>query len=212
MSCRLSKSISPSHYLISYGSISLTPPFEFTGVVSITLRLANDVDQNSITLHCLDLAIEQASLIDGDGGSDGMEATSINYSIKNETVTLVFPSKINSEKGNVKTLKVVFNGKLNDKMRGLYRSSYVGLDGKEKVMCCTQFESTDARRAFPCWDEPAFKATFKIIATVPLLPDSNIVAVSNTPVQETNEFRLTGKRFKTVRICTTRLRLAFIGS
>lgn len=53
-------------------------------------------------------------------------------------------------------LRVSFRGILNDKLAGFYRSKYV-LNGTEHVIATTQFEATDARRAFPCWDEPAFK-------------------------------------------------------
>ena len=62
-------------------------------------------------------------------------------------------------------------------MAGFYRSKYV-VDGKEKFMACTQFEATDARRAFPCWDEPALKATFNVYLTIP----SNLKALSNMPI------------------------------
>ena len=75
------------------------------------------------------------------------------------------------------TLHVVFSGFLNDYLQGFYRSKYT-VDGVEKYMATTQFESTDARMAFPCWDEPAVKARFRISLTTPL----NYTAVSNMPV------------------------------
>ena len=50
-------------------------------------------------------------------------------------------------------------------MCGFYRSQYE-VDGVKKLMATTQFEATDARRAFPCWDEPALKATFAFTLTV----------------------------------------------
>lgn len=74
------------------------------------------------------------------------------------------------------TLHVVFSGYLNDYLQGFYRSKYV-VDGVEKYMATTQFESSDARMAFPCWDEPAVKARFRISLTTPL----NYTAVSNMP-------------------------------
>ena len=55
-----------------------------------------------------------------------------------------------------------FRGLLNDKLRGFYRSTFTDDDGVERVIATTQFEATDARRAFPCWDEPDFKAGFAI--------------------------------------------------
>ena len=53
-------------------------------------------------------------------------------------------------------------GTLNDKLRGFYRSTFTDDDGVERVIATTQFEATDARRAFPCWDEPDCKAVFAI--------------------------------------------------
>ena len=63
--------------------------------------------------------------------------------------------------------------------QGFYRSTYQGPDGNQRVMACTQFAPTDARRAFPCWDEPALKATFDFTFVVP----KDKVALSNMPVK-----------------------------
>ncbi|XVE53865.1 hypothetical protein DITRI_Ditri03aG0036000 [Diplodiscus trichospermus] len=70
-------------------------------------------------------------------------------------------------------LAIGFEGVLNDRMKGFYRS-------EKKNMAVTQFEPADARRCFPCWDEPSCKATFKITLDVP----SELVALSNMPVLE----------------------------
>src|SRR5207247_10782885 len=76
------------------------------------------------------------------------------------------------------SLRLVFRGTLNDKLRGFYRSKYKDAAGQEPWLAATQFEATDARRAFPCWDEPAFKAVFAST----LLIDAALTAVSNTGV------------------------------
>ena len=73
------------------------------------------------------------------------------------------------------TLHTGFRGLLNDKLRGFYRSTFTDADGVEQVIATTQFEATDARRAFPCWDEPAHKAAF----AVTLVVDEDLFAVSN---------------------------------
>ena len=75
------------------------------------------------------------------------------------------------------TIRVVFDGILNDDLRGFYRSTYTDADGVEHVLATTQLESTDARRAFPCWDEPDLKATFAVSLTAP----PGMTAVSNGP-------------------------------
>ena len=77
-------------------------------------------------------------------------------------------------------IRIGFRGTLNDKLRGFYRSTFTDDDGAVHTIAVTQFQSTDARRAFPCWDEPAFKATFASTLVV----DRNLLAISNTAVVE----------------------------
>ena len=73
-----------------------------------------------------------------------------------------------------------FTGTLNDKLRGFYRSTFTDEAGESHTIATTQFESVDARRAFPCWDEPDRKATFEIT----LLIDRAAEAFSNSPIVE----------------------------
>jgi puromycin-sensitive aminopeptidase len=74
-------------------------------------------------------------------------------------------------------VSLTFAGTLNDQLRGFYRSQYTAIDGTTKHLATTQFEATDARRAFPCWDEPSVKATFEVTLVIP----DGQVAVSNMP-------------------------------
>lgn len=92
---------------------------------------------------------------------------------KKEELTITVPKMVAGEA----TLLIEFTGHLNDKLVGFYRSKYE-FSGKEKYLATTQFEAADARRAFPCWDDPESKATFD----VSLLVDSNLTAISNMPV------------------------------
>ena len=75
-------------------------------------------------------------------------------------------------------LHMMFRGTLNDTLRGFYRSTYKDQTGATQTMAATQFEATDARRAFPCWDEPDFKAVF----STTLVIDKTLTAVSNSVV------------------------------
>ena len=75
------------------------------------------------------------------------------------------------------TLSITFDGVLNDKLRGFYRSTYRDADGREHVIATTQMQSTDCRRAFPCWDEPDFKAVFGVTLVI----EPEMLAVSNGP-------------------------------
>ena len=77
-------------------------------------------------------------------------------------------------------LRMTYTGELNDKLRGFYRSQYTNPEGETAYLATTQFEATDARRALPCWDEPAVKATFKVTLNIP----AEMEAVSNTPIIE----------------------------
>ena len=85
--------------------------------------------------------------------------------------------------GSKAQLTHVFKGTLNDNMAGFYRSSYKDAKGAEKFMATTQMEPTDARRAFPCFDEPALKAEF----TVTLIADKGLTCLSNMDVKSEKE-------------------------
>ena len=91
---------------------------------------------------------------------------------ENEQATFNFPETLNPGRWE---LQITFSGILNDKLHGFYRSTYKDPNGQEKTLASTQFESTDARRAFPCWDEPAFKAVFQVTLVV----DEKLTAISN---------------------------------
>ena len=90
-----------------------------------------------------------------------------------------------------------FEGELNDKMKGFYRSKYFSHpDLQERYAAVTQFEATDARRCFPCWDEPALKATFNISMTIP----ENLVGLSNMPLIDEEK---SGNATKTLKFATS---------
>lgn len=161
---RLSKNIVPIEY-----DIQLKPDLEnftFEGIETITLSILKKT--KTLTLHSKELEIETVSILLGKEKVFGK----ISYDEKSETATFIFPKII--PVGKIR-LNLVFKGILNDKMRGFYRSKYHIL-GKEHHMATTQFEATDARRAFPCFDEPAQKAVFH----VSLIILKGKTAISNT--------------------------------
>jgi puromycin-sensitive aminopeptidase len=80
-------------------------------------------------------------------------------------------------------LRIKFRGILNDKLHGFYRSQYTDAAGKAHTVATTQFEATDARRAFPCWDEPAMKAVYKVTLVV----DEHLAAYSNAGIEHTEQ-------------------------
>jgi aminopeptidase N len=76
------------------------------------------------------------------------------------------------------TLTFAYSGRIEEEARGLFAQQYRGADGKTSTLLSTQFESIDARRMFPCWDEPSFRATFLLRVTLP----AEWTAVGNMPV------------------------------
>lgn len=131
--------------------------------------------------------------------------TSVNISTEDETAEFLLEKQL--EAGSYE-MDIVFDGEINDKMKGLYRSKYVNEKGEDQYAAVTQFESTDARRCFPCWDEPALKATFDITLIVP----PKLVALSNMPVKETiNVGDLIRYEFERTPIMSTYLVATVVG-
>jgi puromycin-sensitive aminopeptidase len=153
--------------------ITLTPDltaFSFTGEETIGIEVQETTSQ--IVLNAAELQIQQAEILH-DGQRTPAQAISLDEEA--ETVTLTFTAPIPV---GTRQLFMQFTGILNDKLRGFYRSEYTLPDGTKRVMATTQFEAPDARRAFPCWDEPAHKATFEISLRIP----EHLTAISNMPI------------------------------
>ena len=146
--------------------------FTFDGEQSVDLLILEAT--STIVLNSIDLEISNTTL-----HANGTTLTSKSVTIDKdaETATLDFGETI--QPGDAR-LEMVFTGGLNDKLMGFYRSEYTSQDGETRYLATTQFEPTDARRAFPCWDEPAKKATFEVT----LVFSDEYQAVSNTPVVE----------------------------
>ena len=160
--------VRPRHY-----RITLQPDldkFTFDGLELIDVEIAETTSE--IVLNADEMQVHTATLVK-DGSSQ--RATAITPDGKRETVTLSFANPIAP---GAAQLDLRFTGALNDKLRGFYRSQYVNPEGEVSYLATTQFEATDARRAFPCWDEPSCKATFQLTLNIP----TQMVAVSNTPI------------------------------
>ena len=162
--------------------------FTFDGEQSVDLLILEAT--STIVLNSIDLEISNTTL-----HANGTTLTSKSVTIDKdaETATLDFGETI--QPGDAR-LEMVFTGELNDKLIGFYRSEYTSQDGETRYLATTQFEPTDARRAFPCWDEPAKKATFEVT----LVFSDEYQAVSNTPVVEE---AVPGPGLKSVRFAET---------
>ena len=155
---RLPTTVRPSAY-----RLELAPDLEaatFSGEVAIDIDVADEV--GSITLNAIELSISAATLV-RPGDASSSEVVSIDFDEDEERVTLTFATPIPAGPA---TVHLTFTGILNDMLHGFYRSTFTDADGVERVIATTQMESTDARRAFPCFDEPECKATFEVTLVV----------------------------------------------
>ncbi|NXO41080.1 AMPN Aminopeptidase, partial [Locustella ochotensis] len=103
------------------------------------------------------------------------------------------------QKGQRYRLSSSFTGELADDLAGFYRSEYTDESGNKQVVATTQMQAADARKAFPCFDEPAMKANF----TVTLIHPSNYKAISNMPVKNTMEQMINGETWNVTEFDTT---------
>ncbi len=162
---RLPRNVLPRHY-----ALVLSPDLgraSFDGEAAIELQVTETTAE--IVLNATELEISEVRLTQ-DGGKS--LSASVSYLPEEEQASIRPAEPI--EAGNW-TLHLRFSGKLNDLLRGFYRSKFKGEGTDQSWIAATQFEATDARRAFPCWDEPDFKATFGIT----IVADEGLTVLSN---------------------------------
>ena len=145
--------------------------FIFDGEESILVDVVNST--SSISLHIKEILIKSSSFETVEGKK--LELVSMSQDIDLQTVTLFYSEPLPLGKGG--KINISYQGSHNNQMAGFYRSNYTNINGEQKVMVSTQFESLDARRCFPCWDEPAMKASFDVSLEVPV----HMTAFSNMP-------------------------------
>ncbi len=163
---RLPRTVAPHRY-----TIALEPDLAaatFTGHLIIDAVVADDTD--TLVLNAAELAVEHVVV-------NGQEAS---FRLDDGTERLIIDAAL--EQGPA-AVEIMFSGVLNDKLRGWYRSTFRDADGNEHVIATSQMQSTDCRRAFPCFDEPDFKAVFDIT----LIVEPHLTAVSNGPEVERTE-------------------------
>jgi aminopeptidase N len=160
---RLSENVIPSHYSLEFAPDLKAATFSGSEVIDVNIKEPT----NAITLNAIELKFRSVEIDVRDGGA---QSGSVSFDTEKQQATLTFPKSIPA--GDA-TLKIPFTGILNNKLRGFYLSKT-----DRRSYAVTQFESTDARRAFPCFDEPAFKATYDISLTI----DAGDTAISNSAI------------------------------
>jgi aminopeptidase N len=161
---KLPKTVVPVRY-----DIDLAPDLDqltIAGRETVEIELRQPTAQ--ITLNAVNTAIGEA------GVDEGVQRAAVALDAAAETATLSFPQALPA---GAHRLSLRFTAKINPFDRGLFFVDYPTGQGTKR-MISSQLEATDARRIFPCWDEPAFKASFKLTVTVP----RSFMAVSNMPV------------------------------
>ncbi|KAI5286663.1 Aminopeptidase 2 mitochondrial [Ascosphaera aggregata] len=166
----LPKNVKPTHY-----DLTLEPDFEkftYEGTVAIDLDVLETtsfikLNANELTIHSSEIFVDGQT-----------HAPSPDVTLKEEDQTLLIAFDKPLIAGTKAQLRQKFTGILNEHMAGFYKCTYKGADGKTKYMASSQMEPTDARRAFPCFDEPALKAEF----TVTLIADKHMTCLSNMDV------------------------------
>ena len=172
-SYRLPRHARPRHY-----ELELAPYLDearFDGRVAITV----DVEQATAVLVLNAAEIEVVSARLRTPAGEVLEPT-VSTDEADQKLSLGFPAELPAGAGY--RLELDYRGILNDQLRGFYRSTFRDAEGHDHVIASTQFEATDARRAFPCWDEPEFKAVFEVTLVV----EDGLTGLSNGPLTATS--------------------------
>ncbi len=180
----------PTHY-----NIRLEPnleTFEFLGRTEIFISITHPIKK--ISINAVDLKINQCKMVLP--GSEDYQSVSFSEDPDSKSLIMQFSDELS---GDIKIM-IEYTGKIRNDMRGFYRSRYEKED-KMKYIAITQFEEIEARKCFPCFDHPRYKATFDI----EMIIDKNLEAISNTSIEK-ESIREDGKKivkfYKTVKMST----------
>ena len=165
---RLPRTVEPETYRIEIEPNVASA--SFSGTVAIDVTILEPVEE--IVLNAAELAVSDVEV----GLADG-SIVPCTVRFADDLEQVVFRAASTLPAGPA-TVSCRFTGALNDKLRGFYRSTYTGPDGETQTIATTQFESVDARRSFPCFDEPDRKAVFEVA----LIVEPDVEAISNSPV------------------------------
>lgn len=172
-SMRLPKTVFPVHYDLSIHPNLTT--LDFSGVVRIQLDVQEDTD--TIVLHAKRMQVSNVFLLSPEG------VRPLKVLEYHPFHQLALMSDTTLTKGRKYEVHLEFAANLSDSFHGFYKSSYSTSTGEVRVLASTQFEATFARGAFPCFDEPAYKANF----TIQIVREPRHIVISNMPKLKTVE-------------------------
>lgn len=179
----LPTAVKPTNYALSIFDIELGGAFSYHGTVGITASIEPGTKEITLNSHQLKLHSTEV-FVEHTKTQVAVKSSGVSYDQIKQRATISFAEELPSSKSAL--IVINFQGTINNDMAGFYRSKYkpavtpvssVPKDDEYHYMFSTQFESSDARRAFPCFDEPNLKATFDVEIE---LPDDQ-VALSNMP-------------------------------
>ncbi|XP_032239105.2 glutamyl aminopeptidase isoform X2 [Nematostella vectensis] len=179
---RLPSSVTPEEYTVILRP-KLDPDFTFSGNVSVRVKCNEDTDY--IFIHAKQMRLTKFEVL-----NQGKEPLKIMETANCEKLEM-FSIKVKGglKKGESYVLQIDFNAVLAEKLTGFYKSSYKDKDGNTRYLATTHFEPTDARAAFPCFDEPALKAVFNMV----IYRKAEHVSLSNMPIKETFKDKESGQ-------------------
>ncbi len=169
---RLPENVVPQRYVLEIYPDLDAGTFEGRAAIEVQVKEA----VHEFSLNAVNLTFGTVTL---SGGGVSLEPSEMTWRTEDEQVDLKWPSRVDP---GAYTLTIAYDGILGADLRGFYRTTVTGDDGQPVVIASTQCEATDARRVFPGWDEPAFKATFAIT----LIVDPELTALSNGPEMSTS--------------------------
>ncbi|KAI8424608.1 hypothetical protein MSG28_003042 [Choristoneura fumiferana] len=176
---RLNSLVKPSSYIIV-----ITPHFDtnddqaFTFDGEVSIIISSEINTNQIKLHSEDLIFSAANIT----VTNGQEATAVTALEFDTTYTFAYINLQNELQAGVEyTLKIVYTGPIRTDLSGFYRNYYIE-NGVTKWLGATQMESTHARKVFPCFDEPSYKAVFTLVID---RPDGFKPSLANTKLYDT---------------------------
>ncbi|MDR3616696.1 MAG: M1 family metallopeptidase [Candidatus Obscuribacterales bacterium] len=186
---RLPLNVSPVRYVVEWQPDLETNTFAGFETIHLDIKEAT----KDVVLNCKEMEIQEATITSTTGDS---HKGTVTLEEETEFARIAFSKELKSGSWQ---LSLRFTGILNDRLAGFYRSKFKDNDGKEHKIATTQFESTDARAAFPCFDEPAMKATYKLSFVVP----EELEVVSNGHIENQKSLDGSSKGLKRVEFSET---------